>query len=57
MDGEYEQLTGEKISVQAKVESPSVYIVARSSSSDKEQLSYVETRLECLKYLSHVNLA
>ncbi|CAB3981856.1 Retrovirus-related Pol poly from transposon opus [Paramuricea clavata] len=52
-DGEYEQLTKKKISVQAKVESPSVYIVARSSSSDKEQLCYAETRLECLKDLSH----
>ena len=52
-DSEYQQLTGKCISIQAKVESPSVYIVARSSSSDKEQLSYVETRLECLKDLSH----
>jgi hypothetical protein len=51
-DREYEQLTGRNINVQANVESPSVYIIARSSSSDKEQLSYVETRLECLKDLS-----
>jgi hypothetical protein len=52
-DGEYKQLTGKQISVQANVESSSVYIVARSSTSDKEQLNYVETRLECLKDLSH----
>lgn len=51
-DSEYEQLTGKQICVQAKVETPSVYIVARSSSSDKEQLCYVETREECLQDLS-----
>ncbi len=52
-DNEFEQLNGKRINIQAKVESPSVYIVARSSSTDKEQLSYVETRLECLDDLSH----
>ena len=52
MDSEYEQLTGKRISIQTKVETPSVYIIARSSSSDKEQLCYVETRLECLQDLS-----
>lgn len=52
-DAEFERLNGKKINVQAKVESPSVYIVARSSSSDKEQLCYVNTRLECLHDLSH----
>ena len=52
-DAEFEQLKGRRINVQAKVESPSVYIVARSSSSDKEQLAYVETRLECLEDLSN----
>ncbi len=51
-DEEYEQITGRKINVQAKVETPTVYIVARSSSSDKEQLCYVDTRLECLQDLS-----
>ena len=51
-DEEYERITGRKINVQAKVETPSVYIVARSSSSDKEQLCYVDTRLECLQDLS-----
>jgi hypothetical protein len=41
---EYEQLTGKRISIQTKVGTPSVYIIARSSSSDKEQLCNVETR-------------
>ena len=45
-DAEYEQLTGRKMNIQAIVETPSVYIAARSSSSDKEQLCYVETQLE-----------
>ena len=48
---EYEALTGIKEDVQANVECPEVYIVARSSSSDAEQLAYVETRVECLKQL------
>jgi hypothetical protein len=51
-DEEYEQMTGKKINIQAKIETPSVYIVARSSSSDNEQLWYVDTRLECLQDLS-----
>ena len=51
-DGEYEQLTGTQINIQAKVETPCVYIIARSTSSDTEQLCYVETRVECLKDLS-----
>ena len=40
-DSEYEQLTGTQINIQAKVETPSVYIIARSTSSDTEQLGYV----------------
>ena len=52
-DAEFEQLNRKRINIQAKVESPSVYIVARSSSSDKEQLCYVDTRLECLEDLSN----
>ena len=51
-DSEYEQLTGTQINIQAKVETPSVYVIARSTSSDTEQLCYVETRVECLKDLS-----
>jgi hypothetical protein len=52
-NAEYENRTGCKnVDVQMKVETPEVYIVARSGSSDVEQLSYIETRLECLEDLS-----
>ena len=44
--------SGRKISIQAIVKTPSIYIIAKSSSSDKEQLCYVETRLQCLQDLS-----
>ena len=33
------------------METPEIYIVARSGSSDVEQLTYVDTRLECLEEL------
>ncbi|CAB4023496.1 Hypothetical predicted protein [Paramuricea clavata] len=47
---EYQNLTGNKnIDIQMKVQTPEVYIVARSGSSDVEQLSYIDTRLECLQ--------
>ena len=45
-------MTGRKVNIQSLVESPSLYIVARSSSSDADQLCYVDTRLECLEELS-----
>ncbi|CAB4016641.1 Hypothetical predicted protein [Paramuricea clavata] len=51
-DMEYEEITGDKISVQALVEAPEIYILARSS-SDHEQLSYIETRRECLDEISN----
>ena len=52
-NAEYESLTGCKnVDVQTKVETPEMYIVARSGSSDVEQLSYIATRLECLEDLS-----
>jgi hypothetical protein len=51
-NSEYEAMTGRKINIQSLVESPSLYIVARSSSSDEDQLCYVQTRLECLEELS-----
>ena len=52
-NAEYQNLTGwKKVDVQTKVESPEVYIVARSGSSDVEQLTYIDTRLECLEDLS-----
>jgi hypothetical protein len=40
---EYLKMTNIKEDVQARVESPEVYIVARSGSSDAEQLAYVDT--------------
>ena len=46
---EYLKMTNIKEDVQARVESPEVYIVARSGSSDAEQLAYVDTRRECLE--------
>ena len=49
---EYKAMTGEKVNIQSVVEAPSLYIVARSSSSDENQLCYVETRQECLQELS-----
>ena len=53
LDSEYKNLTGCKnIDIQTMVETPEIYIVARSGSSDAEQLTYVDTRLECLKDLS-----
>ena len=51
-NNEYERKTKRKVDVQTIIESPEVYIVARSSSSDVEQLSYVETRLECLEEIN-----
>ncbi|CAB3995643.1 Hypothetical predicted protein [Paramuricea clavata] len=52
-NAEYQNLTGcKKVDVQTKVETPEVYIVARSGSSDVEQLTYIDTRLECLEDLS-----
>ena len=49
---EYEVITGRKVNIQSLVEAPSLYLVARSSSRDQDQLCYVETRLECLQELS-----
>lgn len=39
------------VNVQAEVEKPHVYIVARCRSCDAEQLAYVETCLCCLQHL------
>jgi hypothetical protein len=46
-------MTGDKISVLALVEAPEIYILARSSSSDHEQLLYIETRRECQDEISN----
>ncbi|KAK3696832.1 hypothetical protein QZH41_002382 [Actinostola sp. cb2023] len=49
---EYKEKTGKDIDIQEEVESPQVYIIARCSDTDVEQLAYSETRCECLKKLS-----
>lgn len=38
-----------KVCVQSLVETPKLYILGQSPSTDKDQLSYIETRLEDLK--------
>ncbi|CAB3993310.1 Hypothetical predicted protein [Paramuricea clavata] len=45
------KLTGRKVNIQSLVKSPSLYIVARPSFSDADQLCYIDTRLECLEKL------
>lgn len=52
-DMKYEGMTGDKISVQALVEAPEIYILARSSSSGHEQWSYIETIRECQDEISN----
>ena len=49
---EYHEKTGETVDIQQEVESPELYLIARSSSSDLEQLCYVDTRVECLLELA-----
>lgn len=48
---EYKLKTGEEVDVQSEVEKPEIYIVGRCSSSDAEQLAYIESRLCCLQNL------
>ena len=48
---EYKLKTGEEVDVQSQVEKPEIYIVGRCSSSDTEQLAYIESRLCCLQHL------
>jgi hypothetical protein len=53
LDGEHQNLTGCKnTDIQTKVETPEIYIVVWSGSSDVEQLTYIDTCLECLEELS-----
>ena len=40
------------LDIQTIIGSPEVYIVGRPSSSDSEQLAYVDSRLECLEEIS-----
>ena len=51
-NSEYEAITWRKVNIQSLVEAPCLYIVARSSSCDEDQLCYIETRLDCLEELS-----
>ena len=48
--GEYKELTGCNVNIQKEVEDPQLYIIGRCNSND-EQLSYIETRIECLEEL------
>ena len=50
-DDEYLHITGKKVNIQAVIEKPQVYIVARCKSCDVEQLAYVDTRVCCLQNL------
>ena len=51
ISSEYKEITGRNINIQPLVESPTLYTVARSSSTDEDQLCYLNTRLECLEEL------
>lgn len=52
---EYKVKTGRSVDVQTLVETPEVHFIARCGSSDKEQLTYIETRMQCIKGL-HNNI-
>ena len=49
-DEEFFKKTGRKVNVQAKVETPELYILARCDATD-QQLMYIDTRVEDLKEL------
>jgi hypothetical protein len=50
---EYRNITGsENVDIQMKVKTPEVYIVVRSGSSYVEQLTCIDTRLQCLQDMS-----
>ena len=49
---EYYAKYHKKVDTQAAVESPEIYIIARCSGTDYDQLAYVETRLEDLHELN-----
>ena len=49
---EYQEKTAETVDIQQEVEFPELYLIARSSSSDLEQLCYVDTQVECLLELA-----
>ncbi|XP_078657130.1 uncharacterized protein LOC144903155 [Branchiostoma floridae x Branchiostoma belcheri] len=47
-DDEYFEKYGERINVQSHVERPCIYMIARCSSSDSDQLCYCEERRNCM---------
>ena len=49
---EYKDKTGKHVTVQAEVEKPYLYILARCRSDD-EQLSYTDTRVDCIRELKY----
>ena len=49
---EYKGKTGKHVIVQAEVEKPYLYILARCRSND-EQLSYTDTRVDCIRGLKY----
>ena len=50
-DEEYKALKGKDVDIQKEIEKPEVHFIARCSSGDEEQLTYSETRLECVQQL------
>ena len=48
-DSEFKELTGQKVSIQKIIEKPEIHFIARSGSSDEEQMLYSETRLKCIQ--------
>ena len=48
---EYKRLHGVDVNIQSQIEIPELYIIGRCKSND-EQLGYINTRVDCLKYLS-----
>ena len=50
---EYKEMTGKSVDIQREIEKPEVHFIARCSSADQEQLTYAETRVECVQELKN----
>ena len=48
VDEEYTALTSKTVNIQKAIEQPEIYFIARSGSSDEEQMLYSDTRLACI---------
>ena len=48
---EYKVKTGKNVNIQKEIERPELYLIARCSSSDHEQLLYAEPCLPCIQDL------